>query len=307
MGAIAPKTIHSKSAAAWQLARRQHGVITREQLAELGYTREAVKHRLRTGRLHPAHRGVYAVGRPQLTKHGRWMAAVLACGPGAAGSHGTAAAILEIGNERGAVEVSVCATRCPRVAGIQVHRRSVLEANEVGVASRIPVTSPVRTLIDLASYLPARQLERAINEADKLDLVDPETLRSAADTHRGERGVAALRALLDATTFTLTDSELERRFLALAMRAGLPKPVTGARVNGFKVDFFWPELGLVVETDGLRYHRTPTQQSRDKLRDQAHAAAGMSTLRFSDAQVRHDAEHVTRTLIAVVRRLTSAG
>ena len=81
---------------------------------------------------------------------------------------------------------------------------------------------------------------------------------------------------------------------------GLPLPQTGSYVNGYKVDFYWPDLGLVVETDGLRYHRTPTQQARDRQRDQAHAAAGLTTLRFTHAQVRFEPEYVRKTLAAVV-------
>jgi very-short-patch-repair endonuclease len=111
-----------------------------------------------------------------------------------------------------------------------------------------------------------------------------------------------LREVLDRRTFTLTDSELERRFLPIARSDGLPPPRTGHYLNGFKVDFFWPELGLVVETDGLRYHRTPAQQSRDRLRDQAHTAAGLTPLRFTHAQVRFEPRHVRATLEAAARR-----
>lgn len=120
---------------------------------------------------------------------------------------------------------------------------------------------------------------------------------------RHRRGVPALRALLDRRTFTLTDSQLERRFLRLVRGAGLPRPLTGQRVNGFKVDFYWPDLGLVVETDGLRYHRTATQQARDRRRDQAHAAAGLTPLRFTHAQVTFEPDDVEGTLIAVANRL----
>jgi very-short-patch-repair endonuclease len=113
----------------------------------------------------------------------------------------------------------------------------------------------------------------------------------------------AMRTTLDRRTFTLTDSRLEIRFLPLAHKAGLPRPQTGCWVNGFKVDFYWPDLGLVVETDGLRYHRTPAQQARDRLRDHAHAAAGLTSLRFSRAQVVFEPAHVQATLAAVARRL----
>src|SRR5215203_5201428 len=120
----------------------------------------------------------------------------------------------------------------------------------------IPVTTPIRTIIDIAVGLPTSALEAAVDEADKLDLVDPERLRANLDRRKGQQGVRPLRTLLDRATFVLTDSELERRFLPIARRASLGIPETQTRVNGFKVDFHWPDLGLVVETDGLRYHRT---------------------------------------------------
>lgn len=277
-------------------------MLARRQLLELGFTPAAIRHRLDTRRLHPARAGVYAVGRPGLTVYGRWMAAVLACGNGAALSHGSAAALWEIGSERGLIEVSVPVARSSRTPGMRVHRRSHLAADH-DARHGIPVTSLVRTLLDLATYLPAHALERAINEGDKLDLIDPESLRAALNGRAGQRGVRRLRALLDGATFALTDSELEQRFLVLAMRAGLSRPQTGARVNGFKVDFFWPGLRLVVETDGLRYHRTPAQQNRDRLRDQTHTAAGLTPLRFSHSQIRYQPDHVVATL----RRLISSG
>ena len=96
------------------------------------------------------------------------------------------------------------------------------------------------------------RLERAINEADKRDLVDPERLRASLEPLAGQPGVGVLRAVLDRRTFSLTESELERRFLPLARQVGLPRPQTGVHVEGYKVDFYWPDLDLVVETDGLR-------------------------------------------------------
>jgi very-short-patch-repair endonuclease len=178
---------------------------------------------------------------------------------------------------------------------------------DVTVREGIPVTGPVQTLVDLAGMLDQQALERAVNEADRLDLVDPVTLLRSLDHHQGRRGVGILRAMLDDEAFRLTDSELERSFLRLVREAGLPVPRTGTWLNGFKVDFHWPELGLVVETDGLRYHRTPSQQRRDRERDQAHAVAGLTTLRFTYAQVHSDPELVLRTLRHIVRRLEAAG
>ena len=288
----------------WALARRQHGAVTRTQLLALGLSRQAIEHRISRGRLYPVRRGVYALGRPELSRSGTWLAAVLACGPDAALSHTSAAALWEIRPENGGrIEVSVPASRRVSRPGIVVHRRAALAPSEVTRWFGIPVTTPVATLIDLAARLPRGQLEAAINEADKLGLVDPEALRAALEAVGRRAGAVALRRTLDRRTFALTDSELERRFLALARRAGLPKPETGTRVNGFRVDFHWPQLGLLVETDGLRYHRTPAQQARDRLRDQAHTAAGLTPLRFTHAQVAFERAHVQATLQAVADRL----
>jgi very-short-patch-repair endonuclease/predicted transcriptional regulator of viral defense system len=285
----------------WGLARRQHGVITRAQLLELGFSAAAIKHRIAAGRLHPLWRGVYAAGRPDVSREGRWLAAVLRCGRGAALSHWDAACLWKMRRERpGPVHVSVPVTAHPRPPGIVVHRRAGFE---ITIRAGTPVTTPACTLVDLAVCLEPGQLETAVNEADKHDLIDPEALRTALDRMAGRRGVAALRRILDRRTFALTDSELERRFLPIARRAGLPQPETGVHLNGFKVDFYWPDLGLVVEVDGLRYHRTPGQQAKDRLRDQAHTAAGLTQLRFTRAQVVFDAAHVESTLAAVASRV----
>jgi very-short-patch-repair endonuclease len=290
------KSVQGSSSAVWALARKQHGVITRAQLLELGFNSDEIQHRLEKGRLHRVGHGVYAVGRPELTRKGQWMAAVLGCGPGAALSNESAAALLAIRPDRGgAIEVSVPASGHPRRAGVIVHRRAAFETTE---RDGIPVTTPVCTLVDLATRLTRDQLEAAINQADKLDLTDPEALRAAVDEMRHRRGALALKRILDRRMFALTDSVLERRFLRIARQAGLPRPRTQELVNGFRVDFYWPELGLVVETDGLRYHRTPAEQARDRLRDQAHTAAGLTCLRFTHAQVRFEPDHVWATLAA---------
>jgi len=232
------------------------------------------------------------------------MAAVLSCGPNATLSHGDAAALLEIAvPRRGEIEVSIPARIRRRRPGIVVHRRAALDAADITAHRGIPVTTPICTLIDIAPRLSPTRLEAAINEADKRDLVNPEQLRSALDRMSPRHGMAALRKVLDCQTFVLTDSDLERLFLPIARSAGLPLPRTGRRLNGFKVDFYWPDLGLVVETDGLRYHRTPAQQARDRVRDQAHAAGGLTCLRFTHAQIRYGTEHVRATLVSVVRRL----
>ena len=168
------------------------------------------------------------------------------------------------------------------------------------------MTTPVQTLIDMSLRLDRPGVERMINEADKYNLTNPPRLREALDERIGEPGVALLRRILDRRTFRLTKEELERRFLPLAEKSGLPVPLTGEIVNEFEVDFYWPALGLVVETDGLRYHRTPAEQARDRLRDQAHTAAGLTQLRFTHEQVRYEPEYVVRILAQTASRFAIA-
>jgi very-short-patch-repair endonuclease len=229
------------------------------------------------------------------------MAAVLACGgPGiAALSHSSAAALFKIGVEQAAgIEISVRSPDPVRAPGLKVHRRPSLTDGWYGFYEGIPVTSPVQTLIDLATRHGTRPMERAMNEADNLGLVRTDDLRVALDDHRGEPGVARLRGIIDRVTFRYTRSELERAFLPLVRQAGLPTPDTSIYVNGHEVDFYFPGLGLVIETDSLTYHRTAAEQKKDRERDQAHAAAGMVQLRFTHGQIKYDPEHVVRILRA---------
>jgi predicted transcriptional regulator of viral defense system len=283
---------------AWELAERQHGVVARRQLVALGFTREAIRQRIWKGRLHPLYRGVYAVGRPELTQHGRWMAAILAKGPAAVLSHRSAASLYGIAKQKGnAIHVAVpTPSRRRSSRGITIHRRNELSAT---TRQGVPTTAITDTLIDLATDTTTDQLEQAINEADKRDLIDPEALGEAAE-HTRRPGAAKVRRVT--RRFSRTDSPLEREFLRIAERAGLPPPQTQAHVNGHRVDFHWPELKLVVETDGLRYHRTAAAQATDRQPDQDHFLAGLTALRFSRVQVKDDAAQVE----AVLRRAGAA-
>jgi very-short-patch-repair endonuclease len=280
-------------------------VIAHDQLARLGFSEKAIRHRIAIGRLHPLRRGVYAVGRREVSEKGRWMAAVLACGDSAVLSHSSAAALWRIGREqRGLVEVSLPSSSRRRHRDLRIHRRPSLHPErDLTREYGIPCTTPTQTLIDMSLRLDRSGVERMINEADKYNLTHPPQLREALEARAGEPGVAKLRHILDRRTFRLTKEELERRFLPLARQAGLPTPLTGQFVNEFEVDFYWPALGLVVETDGLRYHRTPAEQARDRLRDQTHTAAGLTPLRFTHEQVRYEPEHVLAILAQTASRL----
>jgi predicted transcriptional regulator of viral defense system len=287
----------TQSRAAWKLAGEQHGVVTRRQLLGLGFGGRSIEHRIARGRLHPVGRGVYAVGWPQLTRDRRWMAAVLACGPGAALSHRSAASLWGIvGEENADIDVSVrrrCELRRP---GLRIRGRPTLREADVTSRNWIPVTSPAQTMVDLATQLGPLDLERAINDADKRDVIHVETLRTALDRHVGRPGVRPLRILIDRLTFRLSDSDLEIFFRPIAIAAGLPQPLSKQFVNGFEVDFYWPDLGLVVETDGPRFHRTPSAQARDARRDRAHVLAGMTPLRFIHYEIRYERALVRRAL-----------
>jgi very-short-patch-repair endonuclease len=290
----------SVSVQAWGLTRRQEGVISREQLLALGFTERAIEWRLAKGRLFVLHPGVYAVGRREVSRDGHLIAAVLAAGPGAALSHDTAAEVWEIRGQMKKIEVSVPSSRNPRLPGITVHRRARMQTTS---RRGIPITTPAQTLADIASRLDDEQLERTVDEAINRDLVEPDSLRLELD---GIPNTRRLRTLLDDQAFVVTDTILEQRMAKIAARAGLPPPVTQAHVNGYRVDFLWPDLGIVVEADSLRFHRTARQQAQDRRRDQAHLAAGLTPLRFTHAQIYREPQYVAAVLAAVAGRAAVA-
>lgn len=238
--------------------------------------------------------GAYVVGWPQTTRKQEWMAAVLVCGDGAVLSHLSAAALWGVAREGRMIDVSVA--REKRRPKVRSRTRPGLPPPQRTVEDLIPVTTPLQTLIDVALELPPGKLERAVNDADKLDLIDPESLREELDDHAGEPGVKPLRGLLDKDTFVLSDTQLEVLFRPIAVAAGLPPELTKHVVNELEVDFYWHSLGLVVETDGLRYHRTAAAQRRDAVRDNEHVAAGYTRLRFTHWQVRHEPAYVRAIL-----------
>jgi hypothetical protein len=287
-----------------ELADRQHGVVARRQLLELGFGRGAILWRLETGRLHPLHRGVYAVGRRAVMREGWWMAAVLACGPGAVLSHRCAAALW--GMREGApdrVEVLVARRLRPHDAIRPGQAR--LAPDERTFRAGIPVTTVPRTLLDLAAVLQPHELERALAQAELRGLSDPTPLVALLERHRGRRGAAALRRSLANGPLrpTVTKSELERRFLAFAERAGLPRPLTNVWLDAdLQVDCLWPDQRLIVELDSRAYHRTTAAFERDRKRDRRLVAGQWRVVRVTDHAMRAEA----RALRADLRSLLSA-
>ena len=289
-------TVQSRFGALQDLAAAQHGAVARRQLLERGVPAGTVDAWLGDGRLHPVHRGVYAFGRPGLGERGRWSAAVLSCGPGATLSDYSALGNLGVrGYGAGPVHVTVPTGSYRRRPGVVVHRRA-LPAGRVVVRAGLPTTCPVTTAVHMAARLGEIALERLVDELDTLDLVGSDGLLAALAAYRGLPGVRPLRTLLERHAFSLTDSELEQWFMRIVRREGWPTPLTRRRVNGYRVDFHWPDLGLVVEADGLRYHRTAAQQRRALERDHAHRSAGLEPWRFSHFQIRRQPGYVAARL-----------
>jgi Protein of unknown function (DUF559)/Transcriptional regulator, AbiEi antitoxin len=242
----------------------QHGVISIGQLRQAGLTDDAVLGRVRSGRLHRIHRGIYAVGHPALSLEGRWMAAVLACGEGALLSHRSAAALWKLLDPTaGPIEVSVPTTSGrTRKAGIRLHRGISLASRSGTRRFGIPVTTPAQTIADLEGTVPAPQLRRAIRQAE----------------------VLGWRTGLERTA-EATRSELEHLFLRLCERHGIPAPEINVRVGPHEVDFLWREQRLVAETDGYRYHRGSQAFEDDHARDLDLRLLGYKVRRFSYRQV----------------------
>jgi very-short-patch-repair endonuclease len=283
------------------IAERQYGIVSRAQLVAAGITDAAIATRIRRFGLHPLHRGVYAVGHTALPPLAREMAAVLACGVGAVVSHMSAATsiwhLLETVNEVVDITTPRLNRRRP---GIRVHRSRVLDADDIRVVKGIPVTSVPRTLIDLAESRPGREVERAFDEALTRKLTTAAAMSAAIERLRGRRGTRRLQDLLERDTEpAFTRSEAEERLLAVIRGSGLPLPQVNTRVGRHVVDFAWREPGVIVETDGYRFHSTRRAFERDRERDARLTAAGFRVIRVTWRQL-------TEEPLAVVARIAQA-
>lgn len=279
------------------VAAAQHGVIGRAQLLALGVSRAAIETLVRRGVLHRVHVGVYAVGHPRLTRNGRLMAAVLACGEGSVLSHRSAAALWGLRSEAPVrVDVTRPAAGGRERPGIAIHRTRRLAEHERTTKDAIPVTTVARTLLDLAG---AASVEGAVARAERAGLLDVGAVHRAVAENPRRRGARRLLAAIDSPT--PTRSELEEAFLALVRRASLPEPRVNARVAGLEVDFWRPFHRLVVETDGYAYHRSRAAQERDREREAVLARAGERVQRFSHRQVVRRPAEVEETLRALLR------
>jgi predicted transcriptional regulator of viral defense system len=236
---------------------------------------------VQSGRIHRLYRGIYALGHDRLRLEGRWLAAVLACGPGAVLSHRDAAQLWELRQSSAALIDVTVPSRNGRVRrrGIRIHRSGRLAPDEVTTKDGIPTTTVARTLLDLADVLPKQALRRAVTEAEFRDRLDLTSINAAVQNNPGRRGAKLLEAVMGKGH--RTRSPLEDRFLALIERRGVEEPETGVWVEGYERDFLWPRAGLAVELDGVAAHTTRTTFNADRLRDRKLWRAGLRTMRLT--------------------------
>jgi very-short-patch-repair endonuclease len=268
-----------------RLAGEAWGVLSIGELRSCGLSGDAVAGRVRNGRLHPIHRGVYAVGHANPPLQGRFLAAVKACGRRAVLSHFSAAALLGLVDWDGRrLEVTVCSPGRRVHKNVRVHRTNVLEERDIALRDGIPITAPARTLVDLASVLDQRGLRRAARQAQSLGHVDHRGLAEAMDRLRPRRGIVKLARVL-ATGPAPTRSELEDVVLDLMLRGGLERPdVNVPLVLGRRrviPDFRWPAQRLVVEADGAAWHDDKLAREDDAERQALLEAHGERVLRVT--------------------------
>ena len=288
------------------LAGRQHGVVTRAQLDNLGLGRGAIARRIERGRLHRVHRSVYAVGHRVLSPRGRWMAAVLAAGPGGVLSHRSAAALWGLRTFGPRLPEVTAAPRRRAGPGVEVHHTRLSE-EEVTEREKIPVTTASRTLLDLAAVLPRRQLERALQEAEVRRLGDLVSLEDLLVRHPRRRGTVILRSVLASGRIgeNVTRSDLEERFLAFLDRAALPRPEINAQVEIagrlIECDCLWRPQRVIVELDGHAVHGRRDAFEADRARDRALQAARWRVVRVTWRQLHREAERVTADMRELLR------
>lgn len=295
-------TLRHDDEAIARLATRQHGVVARAQLVELGLSARQIEHRIALGRLRPVHRGVYAVGHDALSQHGRWMAATLLRGPDAVLSHRAACALLGL---RASSVVEVTSPRKLARPGIVAHV-GVVPHDERTVHDGILTTTAARALLDIAPRLTVQQLERAVDEAEIRRLAGPLSIAELIARYPRRPGTPKLREILrrGGLGLNVTRSELEAAFLAIVDAAGLERPIMNERVEGFLVDAAWPADRLVVELDGFTTHRTRRAFRADRRRDRVLGARGWRPHRFAWEDVFLEPDRTGRELhrlLAVAR------
>jgi hypothetical protein len=280
---IPARTFHTPDQWIATIAGRQHGTIRFDQLLWAGLSPQGIARRVKDGRLHQLYRGVYAVGHAGLSVHGRRLAAVFACGEGAALGHLHCAEMYNVSRFPlpSLIDVVVPQKRRHR-EGVRVHVSRTLEARDVTMLDRIPLTRVARMLVDLTDALTAHQLAYVIHQAAYRKLYDPAAAKDALARANGRRTKVLQRAIeLHESGSAGTRSKGEDDYLAHFTH---DEPLVNTHLLDEEVDFHWPDRLLVVEIDGVGHGRTPTQRD-DARRDAKLRAHGFTVLRFATAQV----------------------
>jgi hypothetical protein len=278
-----------------RLAERQYGIASTRQLRALGYSHAAITRATQAGRLHRIHRRVYAVGHGDLTEHGRCIAAVAACGPGALLSHGAAAWLWGLVATCPRIVDASVATRGKRRSEktIRLHHSPALTAEDGTRVERIPATSLARTLLDCAASFSAARLRRAIEKAERMELLDLRQIEALLARTRGHPGWGRLRAALRAYRDPgFTRSDLERDFLRLVREAGLPRPATNLFVAGFELDAYWEAERFAVELDTYEFHGGRVSFEQDRLRREDLKLAGIEITQVTGIRMEQRPEQV---------------
>ena len=293
------------------LAGEQHAVFALRQLTELGLTGAAIRKRAATGRLHRVYQSVYSLVPPALlSREGRWMAAVLACGPGAVLSHRSAAALLGLRpTARARIDVTVPGRSSREHPGIEVHRSTTLSPADTTREKNIPCTTVARTQLDIAEVINRRSVERAFDQAEILEVFDLRALEEQLERNPTRRGAQVVRAVLAEhyVGSTPTWSDFEERFLALVRAAGIPQPEVNAWIvlpDGglpIRADFVWRAQRAVVETDGHGTHRTRQAFERDRRNDQRLIATQWRPVRMTRRQLDNEPDRIAATTIALLK------
>lgn len=287
-----------------ELAEAQHGVVTFQQLRELGFSKGHISRAYEADRLRRIHRGVYAVGHARLSDHGRCHAAVLACGDGAVLSHHSAAWLWGFLPRCQAEPAVTTPSRGHRRRGVRVHRATALSSRDRVVVEGIPLTSPTRTLLDLGAVATARDLNSAIDRARRLGRLDLDSLDATLSRHR--RTVAAQRlkralALYRKPVFDRARSEL--LFLDALEKEGQPLPVLNRWVENWEIDAYWEDERFAVEVDGWETHGSRQAFENDRLRLEEMKLAGIDCIRISARRIEtHPKQVAQRIGIFLARR-----
>ncbi|MGH2856540.1 MAG: type IV toxin-antitoxin system AbiEi family antitoxin domain-containing protein [Solirubrobacteraceae bacterium] len=283
------------------LAASQHGAISRGQLIALGVSRGEIASWLAAGHLHRVHHGVYAVGRADLPPKGRLMAAVLACGPAALLSHRSAADHWDLlATAQSRVDVTVPGTSRAQRDGIRVHRARTMAPDEASTHHGIPVTSPARTLLDLAAILTQDRTLRAVEQADRVQLLDVARVLEVIARHPSHRGSACLRAIIaDYAGPPDVRSGLERDFQQFVSETGLPQPLLNVTVAGCTVDAYWPAWRLAIELDSRAFHLNRSAFEKDRVRDAKLIRAGERVLRVTHKRLHRERAELLDDILAL--------